>query len=286
MNGPSVLLIGGGGQLGRALIASGQLKDHDLAIASTRQQIVNSDAKAVPYRLIDVDEWLRNPEKFLDRYDLIVNFAQRRSPKDLDESLQFNKIIPLQMIAKHSHDATLIINSSSYVQHLKLSSDLKLYVYAEAKRQLSQELSIFAGEKGLNLVDISYFTIYGPSDHSNSMVSQLLASITRMEPFRTTSGDQLISLTFSDDVVKLISKLIHDPLIKGEFSYWQSPLRTVKEYITDIVNICGSTIPIEWGAYPYAGHEIFTDPSRFPPEIATNSWTDLRVGVQRITKST
>jgi nucleoside-diphosphate-sugar epimerase len=106
-----------------------------------------------------------------------------------------------------------------------------------------------------------------------------------MEPFRTTFGDQLISLTFADDIVKLILKLIHDPSIQGGFSYWKSPLRTVKEYILDIVNICGSPIPLEWGAYPYAGHELFTDPSCFPAEIANDSWTDLGDAVQKIVQS-
>ena len=274
-----LLLIGGNGFLGKTFLNSSLCKDFEkiTVLTSGDPQIAISKSN------IHYENSRQFVENHDEKYDFIINMAQKRNAKTYEEAAHFNCEVPIKIIRKTAQAHSKVINFSSYIQNYEIAKSSRQYNYQQSKIDLAQRLHINSNQLGFRLVDISLFTLFGKYDAKESMLMQFLSQDTKLGPFKMSAGFQLVSWTDADDVVRAIGRLLDRSEIKGNFSLWPLPPISLRDFFDTLNQLLPKPASIEWGAYPYGGHELFEyDPKTFPIEFPDFNFTDMRETIQKL----
>lgn len=256
------LIIGGNGFVGRTWLESTNLEQFEEVLVLTSQEVKFVKKNSIATYVSTARFLQENKSK----YDVIINLAQKRSAKTKHENLLFNCELPLSVIKKARHEHSRIINLSTYIQHYEISPTSKLYGYSFSKKTLSDNLFQLDIK---HLIDISLFTLYGPLDSDQSLLKLFFSHDPDQGKFKMSGGDQLVAWTSVFDVINLLQILQTSSGIQGSFSFWPTPLQKLKESMGNLNSKLIRPRELEWGAYPYGGHELFKyDESLFPPQLS------------------
>jgi nucleoside-diphosphate-sugar epimerase len=271
----SILVIGGNGLLGKTALQSGSYgKDSEVTILTSGET-----ANITPLENVTFHRSIDFLEGTIQKYDFVINMAQKRGAKTSDEFDYFNFRLPTKIIEKSSSSDTHIINFSSYIQFYKIPDAATQYHYQQSKIRMHQHVEAFALTNDFKLTDISLFTLYGKYDSEMSMLNQFLRSLSFSQPFLMSKGEQLISWTSAIDVARLLSQLILKDEPLGEVSFWPLPPVSLRESFNVLKRTLGISREIQWGFHPYGGHELFSfDECDFPRKVQNFEFTPLEEG--------
>jgi nucleoside-diphosphate-sugar epimerase len=262
-----VLVIGGGGFLAVNLIQNlSFIESFEPYLISTKKLDTN-----LPN--FSIRELLAEPNAM--HFDYIINMALRRNPKNAFESREFNANLPLQIIEKFATKTTRVINISTYLQFFDFPKDARLFNYQQDKRFLASQLKCLSEMNHFEYTDLVIYTMYGPNDKDSGFTSKLLESLRNGIPLKTSQGDQLMSFTHVEDVVRGIIRVLNsEELSKNKsWSIWPTPLLTMRQYV-DRLELPADAI--SWGSMPYAGHELFVSKDVFPEQLTDHCFLDFK----------
>ena len=152
----------------------------------------------------------------------------------------------------------------------RINSPVNLYA---ATKQAFDSVADFYQREGLNLARLFLFDVYGPSDTRQKLVPLLMSAAATKQPLPATSGEQLIDLTFVDDVVRAItdaafsdkSSLVIDGVVKSG----AMTVRHVAEVLSEAI---GRPVPVQWGEVPDRPKEMLHD---WELEPALPGWSPI-----------
>jgi nucleoside-diphosphate-sugar epimerase len=262
-----VLMIGGGGFLAVNIIQDLNFTQYfEPYLISTKRLDTNLPNFSIQEMLTDSNEM---------QFDYIINMALRRNPANALESREFNANLPLKIIEKFATNTTKVINISTYLQFFDFPKDAKLFNYQQDKRYLASRLKALSEMNCFEYTDLVIYTMYGPNDKDSGFTSKLLASLRNGIPLKTSQGDQLMSFTHVEDVVRGIIRVLNSgELSKNKsWSIWPTPLLTMRQYVDQLELPDNS---ISWGSMPYAGHELFESKDVFPEQLPDHYFLDFK----------
>jgi nucleoside-diphosphate-sugar epimerase len=219
------------------------------------------------YREKSIHELLNKSSSNFDEFDVAINLAAKRSTKaqqySYSEVMEHTFQIPYNFFLNTATSSTLLINASTYIQnHMGIVGNT-IDTYSFAKQKLSESLENLIADDGFAIIDLFFFTLYGPRDRSSHLIPLLLEAAKSSQSIDLSPGKQLINLLFVDDAVENIVRLLNarEALGYRKYHVWSEELKTIKEVVNDIEKALGVTINSNWGAREYSGHEML---SRWP----------------------
>jgi len=267
-----ILLIGPGSGLAKAIgLSMSKMGYRIYGCVRTLQAFGNNqEIEQIAFKEILSD-------KFKIKFDFVINCANYRDWSNEETARYFTSIIPGLIMDKLSSSGSSVINFGTYLQFSEVPKEASLYQYAEAKKQLSEKIQSLP-----HCSEFVLYTLYGVGDHPNSMINHLMRSIKEDIPVHFSPGNQLIALTKIQDVANVITKFSREDLVKNFscYSLWPTPAISIREVVSIFESEVGLKAKINWGARPYAGHEIFEyDPNNFPKQYNSTDWTNLGSGL-------
>ena len=270
-----ILVIGGNGSVGKTALYAGTYGEESEVTILTSGASADTTSKGnVTFRT--VLDFLQDK---IEKYDFIINMAQKRGAKTPDEFDYFNYQLPKKIIEMGSTPGTHIINFSSYIQFYEIPKAATQFHYQQSKIKMNQFVKSYGLVNDCKLSDIALFTLYGKYDSEKSMLNQFLGSFSSSQPFHMSKGEQLISWTNAIDVAHLLANLINEDKPIGDLSFWPLPLVSLRESFKVLNQILEIPKEIQWGFYPYGGHELFSfDEGDFPRNLQNFKFTSLEEG--------
>lgn len=213
------------------------------------------------------------------KFDVIINVAKKRSlginalSKEVIHRLNF--LLPLELIRRTSHELTLVLNTSTYIQNFQGIKGKVTEDYSASKQSLSEALEIDGVKGSYRVLDLYLFTLYGPGDHATHLIPLLLSALKSQTTLALSEGLQLMNLLYIEDAVASIVKAITHTQFGYTPNYlWKTEYLSLRELVSTIELVAGMKLKIEWGARSYSGHEMF-QPWSIPfqqfPEIITRT---------------
>ena len=183
---------------------------------------------------------------------------------------------------------TLVLNSSTYIQNFEGRRGYTVDSYGAAKEKLSRFLEKESSIGMFKVVDLFFFTIFGPGDRDSHLVPLILNAAKTTIPISLSPGYQLMNLQYIDDAIHNILTSI---ALKNFDSYqsnyvWSHEYFSVREVVARIESTIEREIYCNWGARQYVGHEMM-EPWVIPMELLPGfeSPTSLEEGITPTWKS-
>jgi nucleoside-diphosphate-sugar epimerase len=273
------LIIGGNGFLGRVVVNKLIAAGHQVTVVTTHPP--TNGIRGCKY--FSSNDLLRSPTEFLEKCEVIVNLAMKRSRKSAPVSYEdlylSNFELPLAVISKFADPSTFVINASTYIQESAGFKGEVLEDYSSTKELLSKELNSAALHGSFTVCDLYFFTLYGPEDREFHLVPSLLKAAKMSKVISLSGGNQLINLVYIDDAADIILRVISKERTQYQrFACWESKYLTIRGLVSEIELSIGLPIYADWGAIPYNGHEMFEQwdvpISKFPGSLESTSLTD------------
>lgn len=248
----SILVIGSGGNLGSEFSEIAE-KEFNL-VRGTNNPKSDSDFRVIPSVGIS--------SVFDMEIELIINFA--------------NSYFPSPNAEQAKKMRTAIVGVAEAIQKYNLSSNIPLITFASYFQfapkemqpwslysELKDEASSIYQMSGVAWTEVILRDNFGGRRKDKFLDRALEANVLGVE-LETTEGQSLINLTHIKDICEYLVSLANEMILKREMSPQKVELRSertmsLRELITLIDDLRGSSTKINWGALPYREHEVFEE---------------------------
>lgn len=268
----SVLVAGGGGFVGSALVAALAGGGHDVSVMTT-----SSATSHHPIRVVPLDRW--HPEGVANaepapRYDWIFNLAAYGvdpSQNDPEASRLANAELPLAFVdLARRAGASAFVHVGSAFEYAELTGRRRLSEsdplesrkhYGASKAAGSLAVIEASRKNHLNAVVARLFGVYGAGERPWRLLPSLYARLTRGQAVPLTEGSQVRDFLYIDDAVAGLASLataISDgaqaPCIVNLCSGVEVTVRQFAETVADVLGAPRELL--QFGAIPMRPHEI------------------------------
>ena len=105
--------------------------------------------------------------------------------------------------------------------------------------------------KKIRFLEPRFFSLYGPSDFSGTMIMSILNDMLQNKPCKLTLGIQDWDFLYIDDAVLGLVKLLQDKKTHGIYNFGSGECHPLKFYIEKMYQITKSSSVLNYGAIPY-----------------------------------
>lgn len=153
------------------------------------------------------------------------------------------------------------INTGTYWEHYENKQYSPVNLYAATKHAFQTILQYYVEAKGIEVVTLKLFDLYGPNDPRPKLLNLLMRIAETGEPLAMSLGEQKIDLVHIDDVVRayevaamrLVNGKVEGHEVYGVGTF--SPV-TLKEIVTLLELKTKKKLNIDWGGRPYRSREV------------------------------
>lgn len=154
----------------------------------------------------------------------------------------------------------------------------KLKLYLDAKQKCDN--------KGITLIEIRIFSLYGPTDYENTLIMSTLKKMINNEKCNLTECSQLWNFLYIDDAIEAMVRLLLSDCEAGVYNLASKDTKTLKEFIMEMYVISESYSKMNFGTvdYPKTG-KVNLNPSIEKLEaIGWKGNVSFEEGIRRILK--
>jgi nucleoside-diphosphate-sugar epimerase len=190
---------------------------------------------------------------------LATHFLASHEVSDIPALMRSNIEFGTFVLEGAAHCSARVLNVNSAWQHVDGAPYAPVSLYAATKQAFSDIASYFSQVRELEIRDVTLFDSYGPSDTRMKLVPLLLAAARSGASLDMSDGQQLIDLTYVDDVAAGVihAALSSDAPVSSVIRSWK-PM-TVREVVERVEAVTGSSINVNWGVRPARPREMRTD---------------------------
>ncbi|MDZ7263417.1 MAG: NAD(P)-dependent oxidoreductase [candidate division KSB1 bacterium] len=138
--------------------------------------------------------------------------------------------------------------------------------YGLAKDTLRKLIQQLQPNYKFDLKWLRLFYLYGPGQHSQSLMAQLEAALDKRIPsFRMSAGEQLRDYLPVSEVARRLVRIALQDRISGVINCCSGQPISVRKLVEDYIQKRGAQIKLELGFYPYPEYEslaFWGDPTR------------------------
>lgn len=228
------------------------------------------------------------------RPEVVMHFAAHAAlPQEEDEAqIILHTVQPLINLASACAGVEVFINAGSsseygYQTGPMSESSLPNPTRVHDIAKLAQTLygSYAARFKGVPLVTLRLFSVYGPWEHGRRLVPRLMLSALRGRPISLSSPDVSRDFIFVGDVVRAVEHCMRRPAANdgAVFNLGTGVEHTIREAVAVVEEIHGAPLPLSWGAVArqrWDSPRWVADTTRQAKELGFTAQTEFREGLR------
>lgn len=264
-----LLLTGATGFIGKNLLDA-LLKSKVEVICYVRKNSDTSYLKEKGIRVYqsrdDINDLIRflEVEQFCGVVHLASCYLKDHTSEQIENLVESNIKFPLSLLeASCKSKIKWFLNTGTFWQHYESKDYSPVNLYA-ATKQSFEDLSRYYIENNLiNFVNLKLSDTYGVGDTRRKIMNLWLDMIQDDKELNMSPGEQIIDMTYIDDVVSafmcLINLLDKDELSQNNgksFGVSSSERITLKSLAGIFEQVSGKKLKINWGFYPYRNREV------------------------------
>jgi nucleoside-diphosphate-sugar epimerase len=300
-----ILISGAAGFVGASLTRRMIELGHDVHVI-TRTPKRESDPRKSLWRIAEIANNMRvhhvdlvdaeatRQAAAIARPEVVLHFASHAAlPQETDEGeILLHTVQPLVNLASACAGCELFINAGSsseygYQTEPMSESSLPNPTRMHDIAKLAQTLygTYAARFKGLPLVTLRLFSVYGPWEQGRRLVPRLMLSALHGRRMSLSSPDVSRDFIFVDDVVRAVEHCMRRPVPGDEtvFNLGTGVERTIREVANIVGEIHGRPLPLEWGAVErqrWDSPRWVADTTRQTRDLGFTAGTDLCAGLR------
>ena len=201
-------------------------------------------------------------------FHLATYYAVEHKSEEVSLMLDTNVLGTINLLeASKKYNVKLFINTSSCFVYQESKNKLRentglgpINLYALTKIQAEQACSFYTEKYGLGTITFRLFPPYGPADHERRLIPYTIKNFFKGKKIKLTTGKQRWDFVYVDDIIEAYFKLLNIPdlPIKHEiFNIGTGNAISIREVISQLKEIIGSSIEPEWGAIPHRKNEVW-----------------------------
>ena len=225
---------------------------------------------------------------------VVLHFAAHAAlPQEIDDTeILLNTIQPLINLVAACAGCELFINagsSSEYGYQTEPMAETSLphptRVHDIAKLAQTLYGSYAARFKGVPLVTLRLFSVYGPWEQGRRLIPRLMLAALKGRPMSLSSPDVSRDFIFVDDVVRAVEHCMQRP-VAGDgavFNLGTGVEHTIREAAKLVEDIHGGPLPLAWGAVgrqPWDSPRWVADTTRQTRDLGFTATTNFREGLR------
>ncbi|MFO1126675.1 MAG: NAD-dependent epimerase/dehydratase family protein [Methylocystis sp.] len=228
------------------------------------------------------------------RPEIVLHFASHAAlPQESDEGeILLHTVQPLVNLASACADCELFVNagsSSEYGYQTEPMSESSLpnptRVHDIAKLTQTLYGAYAARFKGLPLVTLRLFSVYGPWEQGRRLIPRLMLSALTGRPMNLSSPEVSRDFIFVDDVVRAVEHCMQRRVSGDEtiFNLGTGVERSIRDVAKIVEEIHGRPLPLEWGAVErqrWDSPRWVADTTRQKRDLGFTAETDLPTGLR------
>jgi nucleoside-diphosphate-sugar epimerase len=221
-------------------------------------------------------------------FHLASQFIVEHKPEEVENLITSNILLGTYLAEAMSvQGVRYLVNTGTSWQHFENRDYDPVNLYAATKQAFEAILSFYVNGRGLRIITLKLFDTYGPNDPRPKIFTLLSKMMTRREPLAMSPGDQLLDLTYIDDVVDAYLGAANRLLagrVSGHEQYAVSSGRTVslRELVAIFQRETMSILPVQWGGRPYRQREVMVPWDRGAPLPGWQPRVSLAEGLKKL----
>lgn len=128
--------------------------------------------------------------------------------------------------------------------------------YGMAKLCAGQMSRKACEQLGLQHIWVRVFSVYGPYDRAETMVSTSLRQMLRNRETRFTQGEQLWDFLYSADAADALFRIGLHPVHGRVYCLGSGKARPLREYILKMKELTNCKAPVRLGEIPYSSNQV------------------------------
>ena len=123
--------------------------------------------------------------------------------------------------------------------------------YGVAKLAAGQLTGLMCQEAGIRHVWARLITAYGPGDRDGTLISQLIAAVSKRARLAVTKGNQIWDYIYVDDVARALYAMALHGVGGRRYVLGSGIARPLREYMEIVRDAIDPTVPLGFGERPY-----------------------------------
>lgn len=292
-----ILITGATGFVGASLVRRMLALGHEVhVIARTPNQWriaeIADDVRLHHADLVDAEATRRAVADA--RPQVVLHFAAHAAlPQHTDDAeMLIHTMQPLVNLVSACTSCELFVNagsSSEYGYQTTPMSETSLpnptRVHDIAKLTQTLYGSYAARIKGLPLVTLRLFSVYGPWEHGRRLIPRLILSALKQRPMNLSSPEVSRDFIFVDDVVRAVEHCMQRQTRDDQtvFNLGTGVEHTIRDVANMVEEIHGIPLPLNWGAVErqrWDSPRWVADTTRQTQDLGFTAATGLREGLR------
>ena len=141
----------------------------------------------------------------------------------------------------------------------KISPDTPTFpdnAYGAAKLCAYKTSQIYANSLGINHIWARIFSIYGPFDSADTLISKTISLLLHHDTPAITKGEQQWDYLYAEDLAKALFLLGEKGVNNSVYCLGSGQTRTIREYIEVVKSIIDPSANIDFGKIPYSNNQV------------------------------
>lgn len=160
--------------------------------------------------------------------------------------------------------------------------------YGKYKLKACDSLMKTAVDAGMKFIWTRIFSIYGQYDYSKTLVMSCIDKMRNNEPVETTAATQLWDYLYVKDAAKSMVQFADKNCESGIYNLASGEIKPLKDYVTEIKEVLGSSSELRFGAIPYGPNgpvNLRPDISKVRSVGVLNEITPFKEGIAETIKN-
>lgn len=267
-NKKKALVSGATGYIGSNLVKGLILEGYSVGILCRRTSslgLLHSVKEKISIHIID--NQYKSIEKAVSSFkpDIVFHlaslFLSQHQPSDIKELMDSNILFGSFLIdALVENGVNKMVNTGTSWEHYNDQDYNPVNLYSATKKAYESILQYYIESFNVNVINLKLYDTYGPNDPRKKIINILIDQIGKREPLLMSPGEQLLDLTYIEDIV---SGYIHaaDLLFKKTFPGSEYVIRSGRLYslrdLIELINkLSGLKSNVKLGGRPYRFREV------------------------------
>jgi nucleoside-diphosphate-sugar epimerase len=211
-------------------------------------------------------------------------------PEDIEGLIDSNILLGTKLLESAvSAKTRWFLNTGTFWQHYNNEMYSPVNLYAATKQAFEVIAKFYTETSNLIFVTIKLSDTFGPGDPRPKIFNLWQKAIAHDEVLAMTPGEQVIDISYIDNVVEAYFSLIRslnddnaEKFNNKSFAVYADERMTLKELAKLFEDISGQPLQIDWSGKPYRVREVMMPQNRLPQVPNFKNSVSVRSGIEKI----